>query len=193
MPVPICTAGGRYRPLPPLVSQSRITYFLPHSARQRWKSTTTSRGHSTLSPHAEQANNSASGVSQRFGTRRFTILDLRFTIYDLKVSGLRRYTRKQTLTADGGASDTPTRFFTQNTMPLCRLWLFFHNLWGHMCHFNTCIPKITGNWHQTTYRHHVLRLSAKTRLPGIRRHLLIFSFVNRKSKIVNHIRGFLQF
>ena len=47
----------------------------------------------------------------------------------MKVSGLRRYTRKRTLTADGGAGDTPTRFFTQNTMPLCRLRLFFHNIW----------------------------------------------------------------
>ena len=33
------------------------------------------------------------------------------------------------LTADGEAGDTPLRFFTQNTMPLCRLGLFFHNLW----------------------------------------------------------------
>ena len=68
-------------------------------------------------------------MSQRFGTRRFTIFDLRFTIYDLKISGLRRYTRMRTLTADGGAGDTPTRFFTQNTMPLCRLRLFSHKLW----------------------------------------------------------------
>ncbi len=48
------------------------------------------------------------------------IYDWRFTIYELKVSGLRRYNHKCMLTADGEAGDTPLRFFTQNTMPLCR-------------------------------------------------------------------------
>ena len=39
------------------------------------------------------------------------------------------------LTADGEAGDTLLRIFSQNTMPLYRSGLFFHNLW------DTCDPE----------------------------------------------------
>lgn len=46
-------------------------------------------------------------------------------IYDSKVSGLRRQNHEGILTADGEAADTPLRIFTQNTVHLCCLGLFF--------------------------------------------------------------------
>ena len=77
-------------------------------------------------------------VSQRYGARGFTILDLRFT------------NRKLAAYADRAANECLLPmvrwviphydFFTQNTMPLCRLGLFFHNLWDTCGNSHTC-PK----------------------------------------------------
>ena len=48
-------------------------------------------------------------------------------------------------TADGEAADTPLRIFTQNTMPLSCLGLFFHNLWDTYASYHTCPKDFVSN------------------------------------------------
>ena len=48
------------------------------------------------------------------------------------------------LSADGEAGDILLQIFAQNTMPLCHLGLFSHNLWDTCDNSNAYIPKQPG-------------------------------------------------
>ncbi|MBR3925852.1 MAG: hypothetical protein IKJ58_03715, partial [Akkermansia sp.] len=57
------------------------------------------------------------------------IYELQFTIYELKVSGLRRYWDKRKIVPMNGLYDTRPRRIRQNTLILSTQWLYSPKLW----------------------------------------------------------------